>query len=135
MTVPDCSERSNARMRVIFRLRTLGAHVLRGHEPLHRTVTFAAFGAVTENTVTRAPRVVNTPRIRTVGNGCMILRDAVSCRTCPVVGTGVGAGGATSNTGGGGGAGTGVAIMVGTGAGVGVGVSVGAGPTAPVAAD
>src|SRR4051794_8327649 len=97
MTVPDRSGRSNARMRVRLFLRTPGAHPLRGHEPLQRTATLAALGALTLNTVTRAPRAVNTPRIRTVGNGRMILRVAVSWSTWPVVGTGVGAGVATKS--------------------------------------
>src|SRR4051794_29283943 len=123
-TVPDRSGRSKARTRVRLLLRTLGDQDLCGHLPEQRTVTFAAFGARTVRSVTRAPVVVSWPRMRTVGNGRMTLRVADSCRTWPVVGTGVGDGAATSKVGAGVGTGVGATVATGVGTGVGVGAGV-----------
>src|SRR5262249_53746287 len=130
LTPPARRERSNAGRRGRLFLRPAGDPRLVGPRPGQRKVSLAAFGALTDSKVRGARSVVNPPRIRTVGNGRMILRVAVSCRTWPVVGTGVGTGVATSKTGGG------VGTGVGTGVGVGVGVGVGgATVTGPLAAE
>src|SRR4051794_5082186 len=82
----------------------------------------ADFGARTVNVVTCAPVAVRWPFIRTTGNGWMACR-VVSCRICPLVGTGVTGCGSKV----GGGAGVGVGATVGTGVGVGAGPAGGRG--------
>ena len=92
-------------------------------------------GAVTVNSVTRAPAPISKPLIRTTGNGDSI-RGAVAAGRVRTGAAGAGEAG-TSNVGCGSaaGAGVGLAVAVGVGSGVGVGVTVGAAVTTAVAAD
>ena len=127
-TVPERRLRSNARMRVFWRLRLPADQRLVGHDgPLQVTVSLAARGALTVNEVIRAPSADSRPRIRTTGAGFITLLAPDSCRTWPAVGTGVGAGVATKSPGTG--VGSGVATGVGSGVTTGVAVGVGVGAT------